>query len=52
MNIQIFGSSKSFDYEEGGALVQGAPYQVSVYRRSLKGIIPPGVPIRQAESWL
>ena len=50
MNIQIFGSSKSFDTKKAERWFK--EHQVSVYRRSLKGIIPPGVPIRQAESWL
>ena len=49
MNIQIFGSSKSFDSKKAERWFKERRIK---YQYILKGIISPGVPIRQAKSWL
>ena len=52
MNIQIFGSSKSFDTKKAERWFKERRIKYQYIDVPLKGIISPGVPIRQAESWL
>ena len=49
MNIQIFGSSKSFDSKKQSGGSKSAASSISI-STCLKGIIPREYPVRQAES--
>ena len=50
MNIQIFGASKSFDTRKAERWFKER--RIKYQYIDVKGIIPPGVPVRQAESGL
>ena len=51
MNIQIFGSSKSFDTKKAERWFKERRIKYQYIDVPSKGLSP-GVPIRQAESWL
>ena len=52
MNIQIFGSSKSFDTKKAERWFKERRIKYQYIDVPSKGLSPPGVPIRQAKSWL